>query len=201
LQHFQKLPTQPRDRMLTEDEKKRLLQVVNAEAPHLYPIVLFSMLVPSRKGELVSLKKCDYDMFNNTIHIPAERTKMKRACIKPVPECLTEYMRNIPAESDWLFYRKDFHGVYHSLGDFKKAFKRCLTLAEIENYRFHDQRRLAYTDLLLAGNAPHTVMQISGHATDMSKVYFGRNELLAAKSLNFGSKPDSLTGQLKVVTA
>jgi integrase len=201
LQYFQKLPTQPRDRMLNTDEKERLIEVVKAEAPHIYPIVLFSLLVPSRCGELVTLKRTDYDMVNNCIIIPAARTKNKRPCIKPVPDCLKEYMRNVPVESEYIFYRRDRRGRYLPLGNFRKSFKRCLASAGIENYRFHDQRRVAYTDLLLAGNAPHIVMQVSGHATDMSKVYFGRNELLAAKSLNFGRNLYTSLVHLKAVTA
>jgi len=201
LQHFQKLPTRPRDRMLTDDEKKRLIEAVQREAPQIYPIVLFSLLVPCRRGELTTLKRTDYDMVNNCIVIPAERTKMKRPCIKPVPGCLVDYMRSVPPESEYLFYRRDWRGRYLPIGDFRGAWKKCLESAKVQNYRFHDQRRVAYTDLLLAGNVPHVVMQVSGHATDMSKVYFGRNELLAAKSVNFGSKPDTLTGHLKAVNA
>jgi integrase len=139
-------------------------------------------------------------MINNKIIIPAERTKMKRACIKPVPDCLIDYMRNVPKESEWLFYRKKGE-TYLPIGNFRKPWKKCLTTAKIENYRFHDQRRVAYTDLLLKGNLPHVVMTVSGHATDMSKVYFGRNEMNAAKSITFNSKPDTSTGHLKVATA
>lgn len=195
LQYFQKLPTRPRDRMLTEDEKARLIDVVKNESPHIFPIVLFSLLVPCRRGELLSLRRTDYNMVTNTIHVPAETTKMKRPCIKPVPDCLKEYFQNIPSECPYLFYRRE--GVkYYPLGDFRKAWKRCLKLAGIENYRFHDQRRGAYTDLLLKGNAPHIVMQVSGHATDMSKVYFGRNEMNAAKSIDFKEK-GTLRGTLE----
>jgi integrase len=199
LQHFQKLPTQPRDRMLTDAEKKKLLETVQKEAPHIYPITLFSLLVPSRRGELTTLKRTDYDMVNNCVIIPADRTKTKRPCIKPVPACLVDYMRSVPVESEYLFYRQDWRGKYLWLGDFRGSWKRCLEKAGILNYRFHDQRRTAYTDLLLAGNVPHNVMQVSGHRTDMSKVYFGRNEMLAAKSLNFGDKQYTSTVHLKDV--
>jgi integrase len=194
LQYFQKLPTRPRDRMLTEDEKKKLLETVEKEAPHIYPIVLYSMLVPARIGELLALKRTDYNMVTNTIHIPAEITKMKRPCIKPVPACLIKYMRNIPKESTWLFYRQ-IGGRYLPIGDFRGTWKACLKIAKIENYKFHDSRRGAYTALLLAGNLPHIVMQVSGHATDMSKVYFGRNEMNAAKSIDF--KECTLGGTLE----
>lgn len=195
LQHFQKLPSRPRDRMLTDAEKIRLIDAVRNEAPHIFPIMLFSLLVPSRRGELSTLKRTDYDMVNNTVIIPADRTKMKRPCIKPVPACLVNYMRNVPKESEWLFYRQ-IGGRYLPIGDFRGSWKKCLKKAEIENYRFHDQRRVAYTHLLMAGNTPHAVMQVSGHATDMSKVYFGRNEMMAAKSIDF-KEIGTLTGTLE----
>jgi integrase len=195
LQHFQKLSTHPRDRMLNDAEKIRLIDAVRKDAPYIFPIMLFSLLIPSRRGELSTLKRTDYDMVNNVVIIPAERTKMKRPCIKPVPDCLVNYMRNVPKESEWLFYRK--RGArYLPIGNFRKAWMKCLKTAGIKNYRFHDQRRGAYTDLLLKGNAPHIVMQVSGHATDMSKVYFGRNEMNAAKSIDF-KEIGTLTGTLE----
>jgi integrase len=200
LQYFQKLPARPRDRMLNEDQKKTFLDIVKKEAPHIYPIVLYSMQVPCRSGELHLLQRTDYNMVNNTIHVPAEMTKMKRACIKPVPENCKEYFQSIPVECPYLFYRREGERFY-PIGNFRKSWMKCLKLAGIENYRFHDQRRGAYTDLLLKGNAPHVVMQVSGHASDMSKVYFGRNEMNAAKSITFNSKPDTSTGHLKVATA
>ncbi|HUI91135.1 MAG TPA: tyrosine-type recombinase/integrase [Chitinivibrionales bacterium] len=187
LQYFGMLKTVPRSRVLTQEEKDRLLAVVKEEAPRLYPMLLFSFLVPSRRGELTSLKRTDYDMVNNCIIIPGDRTKNGKTCVKPVPDCLKEYMRNVPVESEYLFYRQDWRGNYHSLGDFHKSMRRCIRLAGIDNFRFHDTRRQAYTDLLLAGNAPHIVMQVSGHSTDMSKVYFGRDGLYAAKALKFAT--------------
>jgi integrase len=203
LQHFQKLAVYPRDRMLNDAEKIRLIDAVRKEAPRIFPIVLFSLLVPSRLGELTTLRRTDYDAINNAIIIPADRTKMKRPCIKPVPECLISYMRTIPKESDWLFYRH-IGGRYFPIGDFRGAWRKCLKTAEIENYRFHDQRRGAYTQMLLSGNTPHAVMQVSGHATDMSKVYFGRNEMIAAKSIDFkgiGTLIGTLEGSEAMQTA
>ena len=200
LDHFDKLPTQPRDRMLSDKERRRLLRVVRVAAPHIYPIVQYSLLVPSRRGELTTLKRTDYDMINNVVVIPGERTKNGRPCIKPVPDCLKAYMRGVPVESEYLFFRKEGKKCL-PLGDFRKSFDRCKRIAKIQNFHFHDTRRLAYTDALLAGTAPHVVMQVSGHQTDMSKVYFGRNELLAARMFNFGgrdsAKPDSTTGHTK----
>ena len=199
LQRFERLREIPRDRLLSDEEKLRLLTVVKTEAPHILPIVRYAMMIPSRRGELVSMRREWYDMVNNCIHIPAEYTKAKRSCIKPVPEELREYMRTIPQESEWIFYRKE-NGKYHSIGDFKKAWHRCLRLAEITDFRFHDARRGSYTALILAGNLPHVVQKISGHKTDMSKVYLNISNMQAVKALKFASlEPETghLTGHLK----
>lgn len=184
LKRFEKLREIPRDRLLTEDERIRLFDVIRDKAPHIFPIVQYSMSVPCRKGELVAMRREWYDMLNNCIHIPAEFTKTKRPCIKPVPEGIREYMRNIPEESEFIFYRKEC-GRYVSIGDFKKAWLRCLRLAGIENFRFHDTRRSSYTDLILAGNHPHIVQKISGHATDMSRVYLNISNMQAIKTVQF----------------
>jgi hypothetical protein len=45
----------PRDVTLSDLDRKRLLGVVEREAPHLLPLVTFASLVPTRKGELVNL--------------------------------------------------------------------------------------------------------------------------------------------------
>lgn len=184
LQHFEKLKEIPRDRLLTEDEEQRLLKIVQEKASHLYAIVKYSMLVPCRKGEMVAMKREWYDMINNCIIIPAEYTKAKRPAIKPVPEEMVDYMRSIPIESDWIFYREE-KGKYYPLGNFKTAWKRCLRLAGITNYRFHDSRRGSYTALILAGNLPHVVQKISGHSTDMSKVYLNISNMQAVKAVRF----------------
>ena len=127
LQYFQKFPTRPRDRMLTEDEKSRLIEVVKAEAPHIYPIVLFSLLVPCRRGELLKLKRTDYNMVTNTIHVPAEITKMKRPCIKPVPDCLTEIFSEYPGGMSVSFLSTRTRSLL-SIGDFRERGKNALHL-------------------------------------------------------------------------
>lgn len=199
LLRFKRLKEIPRDRLLTEEEKQRLLSVVQDNAVHILPIVKYSMLVPCRSGELKSMRREWYDMINNAIIIPAEYTKAKKPVIKPVPEELKEYMRTIPIESDWIFYRKE-NGKYYSIGDFKKAWKRCLRLAGITNYRFHDARRGSYTALILAGNHPHIVQKISGHSTDMSKVYLNISNMQAVKAVKFApleGETGHSTGHLK----
>lgn len=165
----------PRERKLDPAEEKKLLETIEKESPHLLPIVQYALFVPCRKGELISMKREWYKPVNNWIEIPEGVTKNRESCIKPVPEEMRSYFSSIPEDCPWLFYRKDHLG-YHSLGDFKKSWSRCLRLAKIKGFRFHDLRRCSYSKLILAGNSNKVVQTISGHKTDMSRVYLNIKE-------------------------
>jgi len=205
LRHLRKLREIPRSRILSEDEKARLLDVVGREAPHLLPVMRFSLLVPCRRGETVAMRREWFDPFNNCITIPAEHTKNKCAVVKPVPSSCREYFQGVlRSPSPWLFYRRE-RGQYLPLGDFKRSLGRCVRLAGVSDWHFHDSRRGAYTELILSGNSPAMVQKVSGHRTDMSKVYLTIGGMQAAKSLRFGdeieAKPDTLTGHQQVAVS
>lgn len=187
----------PRRQRLSVAQEKKLLEVIWKEAPHIYHVIHYALLVPCRKGELVSMRREWYDMVNNCIRIPEGVTKNDEACIKPVPPEMREYFMNVPVESPFLFYRIDRAGNYVSLGDFKRSWNRCLRLAEIKDFRFHDTRRTAYTDLILKGNHSKIVQKISGHKTDMSRVYLSLEGEEAAKSVKFTDNTGLDTGHLK----
>jgi len=49
-----------------------------------------------------------------------------------------------------VFYRRDKNG-YHGLGDFKNAWRRCLKIAGVNNFRFHDTRHCSASALIDTG--------------------------------------------------
>jgi len=53
-----------------------------------------------------------------------------------------------------------------SMASIKTAFKAACARAGIENFRFHDLRHCAVTNLRKAGVPTGTIMSISGHKTD-----------------------------------
>jgi len=206
LRHLRKAREIPRNRILSDAEKVHLLDVVGREAPHLSPLMRYMLQVPCRRGELVGMRREWFDPFNNTVTVPAESTKNKSAVVKPVPPDCREYFQGVlRTESPYLFYRQE-RGQYLPLGDFKKSLGRCLRLASISDWHFHDGRRQAYTALILNGNSPAMVQKISGHKSDMSKVYLTIGGMQAAQSVRFGNadsstKPDTLTGHLQVAVS
>lgn len=190
----------PRDVVLSETDQERLLKVIDKEAPHLSQIIRFALAVPSRRTELVNLRREDLDLFNMCVRVRHENAKGNRGSWKPIPEELHDYFRQLRSDTEFLFYRLvDKKPV--SLGNFRRAFVRCLELAEIEDWHFHDFRHLSATGLLNAGNPEQVVSQIAGWTSgNMIKQYYHRDGMRAAKDVIFpSSKPDTCTGHLGVV--
>ncbi len=178
---FPKLRTVPRDRVLSQVESERLLNVIDHEAPHLSAIVRFALQVPCRKSELVNMRREDLDLINNAIRVRNGTTKNDAGCWKPIPPDMVEYFRTIPRECPYLFYR-EHDSEFKPLGDFKKAWSRCLRLAEIHDFRFHDTRHISATEMLNAGTPEQVVMTVAGWKSNMLKTYY---HLSGTKALEF----------------
>lgn len=190
---FPKYKEVPRDRVLTEDELSRLQKVIKEEAPHLEPIVEFSIWIPSRKSELVNMKRPQLDLKGDgCIRIPNGTTKNKRGMWKPIPPAMKAYFETLPPEDvcPYLFHRYEKKtDQFFPLGDFKKAWKRCLRLADIPDFRFHDLRHMAVSLLINNGTPERVVMQIAGWVTPMFSTYY---HMAGKESLAFVKfEPDS----------
>ncbi len=190
LSDFEKLKETPRDVILSDLDRQRLLNVIDKEAPHLSAIVRFSLQVPCRRAELVNAAVDDLDLFNNAFRVRNGRTKNGKGVWKPIPPDMREYFRSIPAGCPWLFYRQNKDG-YHSLGDFKKAWRRCLRLAGINDFRFHDTRHCSASALIDNGTPEQVVMSIAGWKTNMLRIYYHREPKNTLDLVRFERKCDS----------
>jgi integrase len=189
----------PRDVTLSDIDKQRFLNVVDKEAPHLSAIVRFALAVPCRKMELVNLRCEDLDLINGAVRVRHENAKGDNGSWKPIPPDLIDYFRNLPSETEYLFYRVVKKKPV-CLGNFRRAFVRCLRLAEIEDWHFHDFRHEAATDLLNAGNPEQVVCQIAGWKSgNMIRQYYHKDGLRAVRQVVFpGQKSDTITRHLQV---
>jgi integrase len=190
LNRFEKFKETPRDVILSELDKQRLLNVIENEAPHLSAIVRFALQVPCRKSELVNMTVDDMDLFNNVIRIRNGETKNGMGVWKPIPPDMQNYFRSIPACCKYLFYRQDSKG-FHPLGDFKNAWHTCLKLAGISDFRFHDTRHCSASALIDNGTPEQVVMTIAGWKTNMLRTYYHREPKKALELVRFYSKCDS----------
>jgi integrase len=187
---FVRLKELARDVVLSDLEKQNLLNTVDREAPHLSFILRFALQVPCRKSELTGMKKEDLDLINNTIRIKAKDSKNDKGCWKPIPPDMVEYFRTLPKEIDYLFFRKvedkktgqvEFFG----LGQFQRAWRRCLKIAGLKGFHFHDTRHMAATALIDNGTPEQVVMTVANWKTNMLKNYYHREPKKALELVRF----------------
>jgi integrase len=187
---FPRLKELPRDVILSELEKQNLLNVIDKEAPHLSAVVRFALQVPCRRSELVRMRKEDLDLIHNAIRVKAENSKNDKGCWKPIPPDMVEYFRSLPRETDYLFYRKDEISkpgftTWSGLGDFHGAWRRCLKLAKLENFRFHDTRHCSASALVNNGTPEQVVMDVANWKTNMLRKYYHREPIQSLKLVRF----------------
>jgi integrase len=196
LKNFDKLKEVPRDVILSEIDKQRLLNVIEKEAPHLSAVVHFALQVPCRKSELVNMTVDDLDLFNNVIRIRNGETKNGAGLWKPIPPDMQNYFRSIPAGCKYLFYRQEKSG-YCGLGDFKNAWKHCLKLAGISDFRFHDTRHCSASALIDNGTPEQVVMTIAGWKTNMLRTYYHREPKKTMELVRFSPDCGHIVDTLK----
>ena len=184
-----KLEEVPRDRRLTPLETVNLMNTVDREAPHLRYIFWYALRVPCRKSELIHMSSThDLDLINNLIRVPDGTTKSGKGVWKPIPPEMKNYFRSIPAGCPYVFWRLGrgkTASQYLPLGDFHKSWTRCLRLAGIHNFRFHDTRHIAATNLVNAGMSERDVMKIAGWETNMLSTYWGSGDTESAARATF----------------
>ncbi|MDA2909796.1 tyrosine-type recombinase/integrase [Nitrospiraceae bacterium AH_259_D15_M11_P09] len=155
-------PNNERDRVLTQDEWNRLYA---AAVQHLRPILLVAYHLGLRLGEILRLTWDKVDLARGFLKLRAEDTKTKEARLVP----LTPEVRSALADLSKV-RRLDTSRVFlyqgKSVQEIKKAFKRAVLAAGIENLRFHDLRHCAATNLRRAGVDTMTAMRIIGHKSE-----------------------------------
>ncbi len=197
---FTKLEETAKDRILTQDEQARLLAALDRVAPHLLPAVNFALRVPCRISEIVNMKREHLNLFKNTITVPGAITKNGEPCIKKIPPDMLDYFRQLPRETDFLFYRRDKAGKYHTLGDFKKSWHHALREAGISGFVFHSLRHCAVTSLRNAGTPDTAIYMLAGwkRGDYMMRVYYGFRE---EKLLNLVRFPGQCENKCENISA
>jgi len=148
-----------RSRTLEPEEYQRLLQNCSE---HLRPIVKLAYLTAMRCGEILGLRWEQIDFKNGVILLEAEDTKTQEKREVPLTEELIDLLKGIPRTigNTCVFTWKG-----QSIGSIKTAFKKACRKARIEDFRFHDLRHCAVTNLRKAGVNDSVIMSISGHKT------------------------------------
>ena len=149
----------PRDRVLEPEEYQRLLGHCR---PQLGAIVQLAYLTGMRRGEILGLRWDQVDFVNKVITLEAADTKTQEKREIPLSGLLAELLKRIPKTLGNL-YVFTFKG--QRLKDIKGAFGTACRVSGISDFRFHDLRHCAVTNLRKAGVSDTVIMSISGHKT------------------------------------
>jgi integrase len=150
----------------TEVEVRRVMANLSDE---LADFTLFAWLTGMRKGEIASLRWEDSD--GDCIRLRAEDAKNGTARLVPLEGELIQLIerrktaRQFKANGLTTMSVLIFHRTGEPIREFRKSWATACRLAGVRRL-FHDLRRSACRNMVAAGVAQVTAMQLSGHKTD-----------------------------------
>jgi integrase len=150
----------------TEPEVRRVISNLPIE---LADFTLFAWLTGMRKGEIASLRWEDFD--GDCIRLRAEDAKNGTARLIPLEGELVDLVQRRKTATQFkaggltMMSALIFHRGGEPIREFRKSWATACRLSGICRL-FHDLRRSACRNMVAAGVAQVTAMQLSGHKTD-----------------------------------
>jgi integrase len=154
-----------RTRFLTDDERLRLLRAADdVSNGYLRSIILFCVYTGARRGELEKLcwKHVDFKR-KKVMFLDTKNGESRAVHISPQLKILLQGLGDGVCQ--------DHHRVFGSPNDptrpiqFNNAFKRARRIAKLEDFRFHDLRHEAATQLAKSGATLLEIAAVLGHKT------------------------------------
>jgi integrase len=151
-----------RERFLSSEETERLrIAVERSENTQLKYFVALSLMLGSRKMELLKAKFADFDLERRTWKIPISKSgKMRHV---PLSTASIAVLRSLPRWDGvpWILPNP------HTLKPFthlNESWKTATVRAGLEGFRIHDLRHSFASNLVNAGHSLFVVSKALGHA-------------------------------------
>ena len=152
-----------KERVLSVDEEKRLLNVCPEYLKHAIQIALNTGM---RRGEILGLKWQWIDFDENLIMLPQTNTKNQQSRKVPINQIVRKILleRKLSSSSNEHVFASTVSSTGHIYW-LNRSFKRACKVAKVEGLRFHDLRHTAATRLVESNIPLHAVAKLLGHST------------------------------------
>lgn len=166
-------PRNERNRVLTEDEWNRLYREATE---HIKPILLTAYHLGMRLGEILNLTWEQVNLQRGFIELRSYETKNKEARQVPMTLQVIESLREL-AKIRSLTCKHVFQYKGKPISRIKRAFLTAVKKAQIDNFRFHDLRHCAATNLRKAGVDTITAMKVIGHKSELMHRHYNNVQM------------------------
>lgn len=150
-----------RDRVLSQEEERRLIDACSGSRQHLRPILICALDTAMRRGELLKLCWRDVNLQGRTITIIAMNSKTAKPRVVGLTNRLQSELTNL-----WELSPKSPDELVFGIKDnFKNAWRSACKEANVEGFRFHDCRHTCITRWVSRRLPIAEIMRLSGHST------------------------------------
>lgn len=166
-----------RTRFLTEDEAKKLLEMLQKRSPKWHDIAFISLNTGMRLTEVLRLEKQDVDFSSNTIHIRDSKTGSRT--IFGTNSVMIILKNRVPQKETTRFFTKE-NGEAFADSYAAKIFRDCVNqcgfnpkgLDTRHRVCFHTLRHTFCSWLAMRGEPLYVIAEIVGHSSmEMTKKY------------------------------
>lgn len=162
-----------RDRVLTEDEIRRLWNAWDQLDPVIGASFKVRLLTAQRGGEVDSMRWSDLDLINGWWTIPAEQAKNKLSHRVPVTEPVRVLLDRLRAQdrgSQWVFPSPKRTGQH--ISNVQHSAIRARELAGVADFKPHDLRRTAASYMASLGVQRLVISKVLNHVEPgVTRVY------------------------------
>jgi integrase len=153
----------PRDRVLGDQELKKIYSACDDEAYPFGPLFKLLLLTAQRRGEVSDMRWCELDLKNKIWTIPKERAKNGKAHMVQLSEEAITILESMPRflYSDLVFTTNGRTAV----SGHDKVRRRMVVKTGVEHWRIHDFRRTAASGMARLGVTPYVVEKILNHVS------------------------------------
>ncbi len=148
-----------RERVLNDEEIRKIWKATGEMSPAFGMMLRFLLLTGQRREEVGLMKWSDFDRGKAIWTIPRERTKGDRAHEVPLTPSALTVLDAMPRLGDLIFTTTGDR----PLGSWTKAKAKADKLSGVSEWRIHDLRRTAATNMARAGVPRLVISQVLNH--------------------------------------